>query len=83
MPDHSDLPCQRYPELFFAERPTVLEEARALCVWCPVRALCLVGAMERAEPHGVWGGQIFVGGQVVTTKRGRGRPKKSAPEKAA
>jgi WhiB family redox-sensing transcriptional regulator len=83
MPDQHDpdlpaLPCQRYPELFFAEQQAVLEEARALCTWCPVQTLCLAGALERSEPHGVWGGQIFLGGQVVGTKRGRGRPRKAA-----
>lgn len=73
-----DLPCQTRPELFFAESPTVLAEARALCASCPVRDLCLTGALERHEPHGVWGGQIFVNGIVVETKRGRGRPRKDA-----
>lgn len=72
------LPCQSHPELFFAERPDVLEQARLLCASCPVQALCLAGAAERREPHGVWGGQIFVDGQVTAAKRGRGRPRKVA-----
>lgn len=73
-----DLACQRSPDLFFAERPAVLAQARDLCGACPVRVLCLAGALERREPHGVWGGQIFVDGAVVATKRGRGRPPKAA-----
>lgn len=71
-----ELPCHRHPELYFAESPTVLEQAKALCASCPVRDMCLAGALERSEPHGVWGGQIFVDGVVVATKRGRGRPRK-------
>jgi WhiB family redox-sensing transcriptional regulator len=70
------LPCQENPDLFFAERAVALESAKALCLGCPVRDLCLAGALERAEPHGVWGGQILVGGAVVATKRGRGRPRR-------
>ncbi|MET3960140.1 WhiB family redox-sensing transcriptional regulator [Marmoricola sp. OAE513] len=72
------LPCQTHPDLFFAERPAFLDQARALCASCPVVDLCLAGATERAEPHGVWGGQIFVDGAVVASKRGRGRPRKTA-----
>ena len=45
------LPCRREePELFFAETPTDVELAKALCVRCPVRAECLTGALERREP---------------------------------
>jgi WhiB family redox-sensing transcriptional regulator len=74
----SVLACQREPELFFAESPRVLDQAKALCADCPVRDMCLAGALDRHEPHGVWGGQIFVDGVVVATKRGRGRPRKVA-----
>jgi WhiB family redox-sensing transcriptional regulator len=71
------LPCRRYdPELFFAERPEDVEYAKSLCADCPVRAQCLAGAIERAEPWGVWGGEVFVRGVVVPRKRPRGRPRK-------
>lgn len=73
-----DLPCQIRPELYFAVSPASLVEARELCGSCPVKDLCLAGALERQEPHGVWGGQIFVAGRVVEHKRGRGRPRKDA-----
>ena len=36
----------------------------------------LAGALERREPWGVWGGQLFVQGSVVARKRPRGRPRK-------
>jgi WhiB family redox-sensing transcriptional regulator len=73
-----DLACQLHPDLFFAEKPEPLAAAQALCATCPVRALCLAGALERREPHGVWGGQILLDGAVVAAKRGRGRPRKAA-----
>lgn len=70
------LPCQLSSQLFFAERETDVERAKALCAGCPIRTACLVGAMERQEPWGVWGGEVFVDGVVVSRKRGRGRPRK-------
>lgn len=72
------LPCRSYdPELFFAERPEDVEYAKSLCADCPVRAACLAGAVERQEPWGVWGGEVFVRGVVVPRKRPRGRPRKA------
>ncbi len=74
-----DLPCHLGdPDLFFAERPDDLERAKQLCTVCPVRQACLAGALERGEPWGVWGGEIFEHGVVIPRKRPRGRPRKVA-----
>jgi WhiB family redox-sensing transcriptional regulator len=73
----SPLPCRNFdPDLWFADQPAELELAKALCGECPVRVECLAGAIERAEPWGVWGGEIFERGAVVPRKRPRGRPRK-------
>lgn len=64
------------PELFFAELPTEVELAKRVCGPCPIREQCLTEALERGEPHGVWGGQLVLGGVVVPRKRPRGRPRK-------
>lgn len=73
------IPCRSNdPELWFAERTAEVEQAKALCRSCPLLEGCLAGALEREEPWGVWGGEVFVGGQVVAVKRGRGRPRKDA-----
>lgn len=73
----ADLPCRSAnPELWFAESPADVELAKALCLGCPVRAECLAGALERAEPWGVWGGELFLSGAVIPRKRPRGRPRK-------
>ena len=70
-------PCRRTnPELWFAESPSEVEEAKSLCQPCPVRATCLDGALERREPWGVWGGELFLQGVVIPRKRPRGRPRK-------
>ena len=74
-----DLPCHTGdPDLFFAERPDDLEKAKVLCADCPIRSACLAGALERGEPWGVWGGEIFDHGVVIARKRPRGRPRKIA-----
>ncbi|HET9501580.1 MAG TPA: WhiB family transcriptional regulator [Marmoricola sp.] len=78
----SDLPCQAHPELYFAESPQALADAQRLCRGCPVRDLCLAGALERREPYGVWGGEIIVQGEIVPFKRGRGRPRKAVGKDA-
>jgi WhiB family transcriptional regulator, redox-sensing transcriptional regulator len=71
------LPCQQNPaDLWFAELPTEVEAAKSLCGPCPIREACLAGALQRAEPWGVWGGQLLIQGVVVARKRPRGRPRK-------
>jgi len=75
----ADIPCQENDaELWFAESPANVEFAKTLCGTCPVRALCLAAALNRAEPWGVWGGELFVQGAIVARKRPRGRPRKDS-----
>jgi WhiB family redox-sensing transcriptional regulator len=75
--DELSLPCRTEPELFFAEAPADVELAKARCLDCPIRKACLAGALERGEPWGVWGGELFVRGEIVARKRPRGRPRKN------
>jgi WhiB family transcriptional regulator, redox-sensing transcriptional regulator len=70
------LPCTDDPDLFFAESPGDVECAKDLCRSCPARMACLTGALERREPWGVWGGELFLRGEIVPRKRPRGRPRK-------
>ncbi len=69
------LPCQRESgDLWFSDVPAELETAKAHCRDCPIREACLAGAVERREPYGVWGGEIFEQGAIIARKRPRGRP---------
>ena len=72
------IPCrENEAELWFADTPEGVEFAKSLCGTCPARGACLAGALDRREPWGVWGGELFVQGAVVARKRPRGRPRKS------
>jgi len=76
-PVAAGVPCRvNDAELWFAESPADVELAKSLCRPCPVRQACLAGALERREPWGVWGGELFIAGVVVARKRPRGRPRK-------
>ena len=77
LPVGLDLPCAQDPELFFAESPSDVEQAKAMCRGCRARLACLNGALERREPWGVWGGELLMRGAIVPRKRPRGRPRKS------
>ena len=63
--------------LFFSDELQDIAAAKRICALCPAMADCLEGAIERREPWGVWGGQLFLQGVVIPRKRPRGRPRKS------
>lgn len=64
--------------LFFSEELGDIAKAKTICTDCPVLVPCLEGAMERREPWGVWGGQLFRNGRILASKRRVGRPPKVA-----
>lgn len=64
-------------DLFFSEEIPHIAAAKAICGPCPLKDSCLAGAVERREPWGVWGGQLFQDGKVLEQKRKRGRPPKN------
>lgn len=73
--DAPALPCHLAdPEVFFSEDLPTIKMAKALCGQCPMRQRCLEGALSRAEPCGVWGGELFDQGQIIQAKRLPGRP---------
>jgi WhiB family redox-sensing transcriptional regulator len=71
------LPCRtQNADLWFAETPAELDQAKEFCSDCPARRACLAGAVARREQWCVWGGEIFDRGAIIARKRPRGRPRK-------
>jgi hypothetical protein len=66
-------------ELFFSEQIPDILRAKEICRTCPLIVPCLDGAVSRREPWGVWGGELFLNGRILSHKRKRGRPSKSQP----
>lgn len=62
--------------LFFSDDVVDIARAKAICSKCTLREQCLAEALERAEPWGVWGGELLDTGRIVAVKRPRGRPPK-------
>jgi WhiB family redox-sensing transcriptional regulator len=77
VPGGTEFACVTGPDLFFAESPADIARAKELCRGCPAAAACLASALDRSEPWGVWGGELVLRGEVVASKRGRGRPRGS------
>lgn len=72
-----DVACRTHDaELWFAETPEGVARAQDLCRTCPLQVECLAGALDRQEPWGVWGGELFERGVPVARKRRPGRPRK-------
>lgn len=62
--------------LFFSDDVMDIARAKAICSKCQLTSSCLEGALDRAEPWGVWGGELLENGRIVVHKRPRGRPPK-------
>ena len=72
-----ETPCRSHePELWFSDVAEDIATAQRLCRSCPLRTACLAGAVERREPWGVWGGELFERGVIVARRRPKGRPRK-------
>lgn len=74
------LPCHTDPDLWFAKDNDEAMRAKSACLPCPIRAACLTAAVDRGEPWGVWGGELFSSGRVIPRKPRRGRPPRVRPE---
>jgi hypothetical protein len=64
-------------ELFFSDQIPDIIRAKQICAGCQLVDACLQAALDRREPWGVWGGQLFLNGKILAQKRRRGRPPKN------
>jgi WhiB family redox-sensing transcriptional regulator len=76
-------PCAGLIDVFFPaatlkadERNALVDRAKAICATCEHVDACLAGALERDEVDGVWGGELFRDGRIVSVYVGPGRPRK-------
>ena len=51
--------------LFFSDDVIDIARAKAICAKCARTATCLQDALDRAEPWGVWGGELLDNGRIV------------------
>ena len=66
--------------------PEQRRKAKAICFGCQVREACLEDALDRQEPHGIWGGMDPAERRRLRPKprsTRRGRPPKPKPAEAA
>ena len=69
--------CRLFPELDFVDaRPSTPEAlaCRTICSVCPVRVECAVGALERRERWGIWGGLDYRDRKAVAREHGYEMP---------
>lgn len=53
-------PCAQIdPEMWFPEPNDQAVTAKRICGACRYKAPCLLGALERHERHGIWGGMTI------------------------
>ena len=58
-------------ELFFAEAPAAIAQAKSICQTCPIRMQCLIDAINRNE-FGIWGGTTDEERELIKSNGGVG-----------
>ena len=66
------------PELFFPVGNTgpallQIEEAKAICLTCPVQEVCLQWAIDTGQDSGVWGGMSEDERRALKRRKARAR----------
>jgi WhiB family transcriptional regulator, redox-sensing transcriptional regulator len=87
VPAFTGVPCVGKTELYFppsslhwSVRNAAVDQAKAICRTCAHRAECLDLALRRAEPDGVWGGELLREGRASPAYPRPGRPSRPRPE---
>jgi hypothetical protein len=59
--------CAGCTALFFSDKASDQAQAKEMCSKCPLVVRCLVKALRRKEPAGVWGGHTTEERQDILT----------------
>lgn len=54
--EEPQLGCKQSPDLFWSFKQDDVRDAKKLCGRCPLKAMCLMYALDAREKDGVWGG---------------------------
>ncbi len=55
--------------LFFSEKPELIDRAKQICGVCAVRAVCLEFALSTLEDNGTWGGASEAERRIMRRRR--------------
>ncbi|MGZ3141896.1 WhiB family transcriptional regulator [Lentzea chajnantorensis] len=76
---HERATCRLFGELDWhasaaTKNGAVQLACKLICAACPVRLDCAIGALERGEPHGIWGGLDRADRTQLAREHGYPRP---------
>ena len=74
----SDIPCTNAPDLYFPDYDNAVGmkmvfTAKALCLACPLVALCAEYGIEGNEQYGIWGGLTSNERRLIRSRSQQGR----------
>ena len=69
-PTGAGTPCAQNPDLWFSSIAADQARAARLCGPCPLRYPCALGARQRRERYGVWGGETTADRAAARPPRG-------------
>ena len=61
--------CADDPDRWWSNRASDVDDAKAVCAWCPVQRLCREYALAADEPGGTWGGMSDAERRAITGRR--------------
>lgn len=81
--EEPQLACKQTPELFWSYKQDEVADAKKLCNKCPLKAMCLMYALDAREKDGVWGGTDEAERNTILGRRSRAAKAQRARERRA
>ena len=90
MTDWTKARCTSQPDIFFSsprdridgdtKHKDETERAKEICAGCPIKRDCLLWALERGEPYGIWGGYDYDERCIIAPFKGFAPPERREVE---